>query len=97
MTETPGRPYFYVELLMANLPEGGSLGLGCVYALRVELNQQVVLKRDPAVRFFPGVATWASNMMGVASKGSCVKAVRGTLDDLVDEFSNDYLAANPKE
>jgi hypothetical protein len=59
------------------------------YAIRISLNQQVILERDPTIHI--SAATWNYNSVGYANPDE----LRKYLGDDVDRFINDYLAANP--
>jgi hypothetical protein len=63
--------------------------------VHVSLNQDVILLRDPMTTVF-GIPTWWRE--GVFTTGSSLlrEGTRRSVRDLVDEFLNDYLAANPK-
>jgi hypothetical protein len=81
-----GSPYLYV-----NVNAGMSRGDKLWGSLNIRLNEQVILVRQSIVcRTF----TWQSQMIFT---GDTEQEVRNLVKERVDEFINDYLAANPKE
>ena len=87
---TPGAPYLYLNANTLKLQSG-------LYAYDVELflKQDVFLTRAPKMRI-TGATTWeASGVTGAVSPNSLGR-LREKVRDLVDEFVNAYLAANPK-
>ena len=63
--------------------------------IEVEFNQSVSLKRNPKILI--SATTWDSEKIGYAGDSLFVSGTRERISDLVDEFINDYLAANTKE
>ncbi len=64
-------------------------------AILVELHEDVLLLREPT-RTCVGACTWQGGyVVRVGVNG--IKDLREDVKDLVNEFINDYLAANPKE
>lgn len=87
--QAPGNPYLYVNVAITT----GSIYWGD--SLHVSLRQTVLLERDTAVRI--DAETWdASSGGGIYLPENIAQKVRGAIDDLVDQFVNAYLAANPK-
>ncbi len=65
------------------------------YTINLTLSQRVRLERDLSIQRVPGttwIATGTIGTVGVNKLGTVRKAVR----DMVDQFINAYLAANPK-
>jgi hypothetical protein len=62
------------------------------YSIRVELLQPAVLKRDPSIA--TPARTWERGATGIMNKGELVSDVRQTIKEFLDDFCNDYLAAN---
>ena len=90
--QTPGIPILSVDVNMQIHPKVPGVA---VVGVSIELLQDVLLKRDPTKVCY-GAATW--QVSGVYLVGlDNVRDIRGTVKDHVDMFSNDYLAANPKE
>ena len=81
-----------------------SLHNDIVYAyscrLTVELSQFVKLKRNPEIeallRTWPMSSLEGSLLMSFSKEGIC-KQIEEELSEKMNEFINDYLAANPKE
>lgn len=89
LAQEPGGPILIVNVLSKIYEE---TGLAAVY-VKVELKQNVLLKRDPTVVRF--CDTWREEgVMLVLLKD--FKNIREEVKDAVDMFCNDYLAANPK-
>jgi hypothetical protein len=76
------QPYLHISITT-------TFGTGAT-AVIIELRQPVVLKRMPSVQAV--ATTW--NTSGVISRPTA-EVVRDMLDDYVDQFLNDWLAANP--
>jgi len=90
-SSTPGMPLLYIGAKV-HIPEEGPVA---VAAIRVELWETVLLLREPK-RICIGARTW--NRGGVFSAGLLrIKDLRESVKDFVNEFINDYLAANPKD
>ena len=89
--QTVGMPFLYVNV---NALIDEELGLTAT-TITVELHEEVMVLRDPAM-VHVSATTWDGSftLFGGTSK---LKQVRQDVRDLVDEFINDYLAANPKE
>lgn len=62
------------------------------YSIRVELLQPAVLKRDPTIA--TPAHTWGRGSTGIANKGGLQTEIRQSISGYLDEFCNDYLAAN---
>lgn len=64
------------------------------YSIDLRLRQDVTLLRDPAIR--SEATTWFRGAMGTVGPPSRLATwLRERVRDTVDEFINDYLAANP--
>lgn len=62
--------------------------------IEVELTERASLQRDPSLSVL--ATTW--HHTGLYTLGpDGVNGLRGEVKDLVDQFANDYLAANPKK
>ncbi len=84
---TPGRPYLWVE------PSIAIDGQNYVVGVKIDLFQDVRLVTNP--RFVLSASTW--DRMFIGSGGLLhIQGIRSKVKDIVDEFCNDYLAANPK-
>jgi hypothetical protein len=67
----------------------------CVYALRLELHQEITLVRNPNVSFL--AATWDTSYLGEVGANAFSRVVRDNVADMVDQFINVYLEHNPKQ
>ena len=88
---TPEGPYLYITVnvfIREDLPTAAA-------AITVQLRENVLLLREPP-RICISARTWQSS--GVVSVGKLrLNDLRGPVKYHVNEFINDYLAANPKE
>jgi hypothetical protein len=86
---TAGAPYLYVNIQTAK----NNLRLYAV-SVSIDLRQDVTLVREPSLRRL--VATWSTpGVLGTVGSHK-LATVRDDVRDLVDQFINAYLAANPK-
>lgn len=79
--ETPGQPELHVNVT-AYITSGR-----CIYSIGLGLTEMVTLARGIIA---PG-DIWTAGYVGTGIKG-----IQNTTGKLVDQFINDYLAANPK-
>lgn len=87
LMSTPGYPYLYINLNSIK-PPGGS---GYIYSISLELYQAVTLDRDSKNKCL--ASTWEVSMVGMVTT-SQLKGVVDRISALVDEFMDDYAAAN---
>ena len=64
----------------------------CAYSTRVELMQLVKFLRNDEIIY---AATWEDAKIGTAPRNELTRAVKESLDSLLDIFMNRYLEANP--
>jgi len=84
-------PYLYLNV---NAVKGRVTGVYAV-SVRLELNEMVRPNRDPSVKQF--AVTWmALPVVGIIPARD-LRVIRESVKDMVDEFINAYLAANPKK
>lgn len=85
-----GSSYVYVNV---HVLDGAKVGLrGCVYNIAVRFDEKVTLRGAP--RF---VTTWTLSRLGATQTAAgCAPYLWRSLGETLDEFVNDYLAANPK-
>jgi len=91
-------PYLYIRVnsIAVAYISGEKTGAH-VYVVNVRLCETVSLERDPAKIVF-SATTWTRDGFGFVPKNvSLSQTVRQAVADNVDEFINDYLAANPIE
>jgi len=86
-----GSPYLYINLNPMKLPADK----GATYNIDINLKENVRLVRNPSMSCF--AATWHVSCLGGASSSQITAGIQQSLDDLIDEFINDYLAVNPKK
>lgn len=86
--KTPGNPYLYLRLDVLQSDTTGVYS----YAYKLELNQEVLLERDPLFKML--AVTWQKSNMGYAGSTVAASAIREAIGQTVDVFCNEYLAAN---
>jgi hypothetical protein len=67
----------------------------CVYAINLELLQDVALLRKPNATWL--APTWDHYYLGEVGADRFSRQVRDNVADLVDKFINAYLEQNPKQ
>ncbi len=82
-------PFLYVNINVKKT----STGLYAV-ATEVSLKQQVYLVRDSSIEI-TGV-TWNVASVGTVGENRLARSILDHVGKYVDEFANDYLAANPR-
>jgi hypothetical protein len=65
-----------------------------VYHVQLEVDQEARLDRNNEI-WLPLATTWYRGTLGFASRDQISEAIRGDVSDLVDDFINQYLSANP--
>jgi len=65
------------------------------YHIELELQQEVLLKRDKAYSI-PLTPTWSRGSSGLAGEGVAISSLKTGIAKLVDKFINDYLAAQQR-
>jgi hypothetical protein len=89
--KVPGSPCINVQI---NCLRHKTLPI-LVFDINVTLIQGVFLMRNQEITAIGG--TWFRDLLGCVGDSLFVSTVRQGVDDLVDIFLNDYLAANPKK
>jgi hypothetical protein len=80
-------PYIYVNVLVSKIATAGY-----VFAVRLELHEQVIPVRDKAVLFFG--TTWQRMTQSTAGRDGLALKVTEALSVLLDEFRKDYSSVN---
>ncbi len=95
VTQSP-YPYLYVQVMAIRDKTVSGRDLGYSAVIAVSLREKAMLIREP---FHTVTATiWSRTRLTTSSDSSGNRQrVRSELRDLVEEFSNDYLAMNPKQ
>ncbi len=65
-----------------------------VYDVSINFKQDVTLVRSPYSTV--NATTWERSLVGFCPQNDFQKIVQDTVKDLMDDFINDYLTANPK-
>jgi len=88
----PGAPYLYLNINTVKFKDEPGW---YAYSIDLELTQGVRLDRKPSIPL--NAITWnARGSVGVVGARQ-LRTVRQYVRDMVDQFINDYLAANPKK
>jgi hypothetical protein len=91
--EAPGAPFLYVRVTVVSRATNNVWP----YVVEVQLNQTVRLDRSPTT-IVAGVTTWGVVARVSAADSSTIRGrVRDSAKDLIDQFVNAYLSANPKQ
>ena len=88
---TPGKPLFYVNITMWKGRHRGAMLY--LFSIRIELQQEVFLARDPALRRL--VPTWHVGSVGMASADR-LRSIHSFVSDFVTQFIHAYRAVNPQ-
>ena len=92
----PTFPYLYVRVIALRDTTVSGRELGYSTAIEVSLMELAVLIREPLHTV--AARTWRKvGLISSADSSSFRRRVREQIQDLVDQFSNDYLAMNPKQ
>lgn len=93
--KTAGQPVLYVIVHTA-AGRGPTEGL-YAYNVNMQLMENVVLDRDPSMKVKAATWTFPEYVPGYVGMVGAdkLRATRDYLNTVVDEFINDYLAANP--
>lgn len=91
MPSTSGLPILDIEVVVLIC---GKVPLAAA-GITVRLTEAALLLREPK-RLCLGAATWQRSYVFQVGLDK-IKDLRGNVKDLVNEFINDYLAANPKD
>lgn len=86
---SPGFPYLYVRVTT------GKDRSTYAYGIQAQFNQLVQLERNPAIRLLATTCAAAGSTGMVGAKN--LRDVRKFIAGQVDEFTNTYLAVNPKK
>ena len=87
-------PYVYVFINSAFPMSASGQEMGYIATVQVEFRQEVYVLDNSHRMYAP---TWASSILIWGSKSSFKDDARKRVRDLIDEFIDDYLAANPKK
>jgi len=88
----PGSPYLYVNLTTVK-SEVLYAFTSYLYSLQISLRQNVTLTREPNTKV--SAMTWQTSVLGSVNAAD-LENLRKTIRDSLNQFINDYLAANPK-
>ncbi|GIX48991.1 MAG: hypothetical protein KatS3mg131_3202 [Candidatus Tectimicrobiota bacterium] len=89
--QAPGKPLLYINVTTwKGLHANNTLYL---FSIRVELQQEVALVREPTLRRL--APTWHVGSVGMTS-ASRLRTIRTFIGDFIDQFIQAYRAANPQ-
>ncbi len=74
--------------------ENSSVSIGYAFFVLVQLDDHVKILRNNNLTF---AATWQGSTVAFADTDRFEEHARRIVSDYIDEFLNDYLAANPKQ
>jgi len=87
---TMGHPYLSVSISISEIKISNDR-VGYAYGIGVNLYETVMLARG-----FEAIGSiWSVSSIGAFGKDA--NPIPGSINDIVDKFINDYLAANPKK
>jgi hypothetical protein len=87
--ETPGTPYLYVNVTVAEVADDSL----AAYSLTLELHQNVNLSREPSIT--TSSSTWDTGLVNISAIGGLDDAIRKSLATLIEFFVEDFSTANP--
>ena len=94
--EKPGFPYLNIDVKVTKEKAHDLYG----YNIKAELYKQIIQNpQDEIESAFQSVSVnaWSSDRTGTAPAGNLKDNVQKQVDDVMDKFIADYLAANPKK
>ena len=86
--------HLYIKVETVGISDGKKF-TGRAFHILVQVEDDAHLDRNPS-RYVPGIS-WRGSKIAVASREDFVFFVREDLEDLLEEFLDDYRVANPKE
>ena len=88
-------PWLHLSIIaLENLEEGTGRPLGFTASILIELRERVLLDRD-SPKWNRGSIWDRARLNTFRNRSSGAQGIRRVVRDLVDQFSNDYLAMNP--
>src|SRR5438128_6602975 len=90
MTASPANPILIVYVQLHRPTEQALAGM-YAFSLSVGVSQYVQLQSSLSVL----AKTWSKDSLGITGKNK-IRKLRKFTEDLIDQFVNDFLAANPK-
>ena len=93
-SDSPFNPYLYINFTTIEEKQGG-MTVGMAFFLNLDLMESTNLERIPGKRV--SISTWSRGTIASCSAGEFEQLSRNILKDKMDDFINDYLAANPKD
>jgi hypothetical protein len=88
--KTPGMAFLYVNVDMLVDFKNKVIA----YTVEASLHQRILLVRDKTIEI--DAATWKKLIFGTVDVPDNLRSVRNVVKDLVDQFTNAYLSANPR-
>ncbi|MHC4571562.1 MAG: hypothetical protein ACYS0C_05750 [Planctomycetota bacterium] len=86
----PGNPSFYVNISAHKRKQSRAF----VFHVNIGILQKVSLVREPGMRIMS--ITWTKGRLGYCTARAFVETIRGAVGYLMERFSEDYRAANPR-
>lgn len=93
--QAPGFPQLVIQVVGYSTLTKGDKAKGIAFFIQTELNQRILLVRNPDINALAG--TWASSIVGLGYTDEGIAAdIRNGVKDCVDIFIKAYLSVNPK-
>ncbi len=94
--DVSGFPQLVVQIVGYSTLTKGDKAKGIAFFIQTELNQRVLLVRNPDINALAG--TWANSIVGLGYTDESIAAdIRNGVKDCVDAFIKAYLSVNPKK
>ena len=91
----PGFPQLAIQIVGYSILTKGDKEKGIAFFIQTELNQRMVLVRNPDINAMAG--TWATSVVGLGYTDQGIATdIRNGVKDCVDAFIKAYLSVNPK-
>jgi len=91
----PGFPQLVIQVVGYSILTKGDKEKGIAFFIQTELNQRMVLVRNPDINAMAG--TWATSVVGLGYTDQGIATdIRNGVKDCVDAFIKAYLSVNPK-
>jgi hypothetical protein len=93
--KVPGFPQLVVQIVGYSTLTKGDKEKGIAFFIQTELNQRIVLVRNPDINALAG--TWASSIVGLGYTDEGIATdIKNGVKDCIDGFIKAYLSVNPK-
>jgi len=91
----PGFPQLVIQIVGYSTLTKGDKAKGIAFFIQTELNQRILLVRNPDINALAG--TWSSSVVGLGYTDEGIATdIRNGVKDCVDTFIKAYSSVNPK-